>query len=266
MRADRDAARGDEHVGARARARARRGARPRRPRPPAARSTAAPAAASVRGEHQRRSPRRSRPGPSGSPGRRSSVPVAEHGGARAPRAHDTLGTPGGGERADLRRRRAACRRRRPRRPPRRRRRAGGRCAPGAHALGNLDRRCHRSTTYSMGTTASAPSGTTPPVAIAIASPAPSARGAGRRPRSAPTIGSRPGVSADAHREAVHRRARERRQVDGGARGLGEHAARGRRRAARARPAAAARARARAPAPPRSRAARPCAPQRITSRP
>ena len=49
-------------------------------------------------------------------------------------------------------------------------------------------------TSSIGTTASAPSGTTPPVAIAIASPGPSGPSAGTPAATAPTIGSSPGVS------------------------------------------------------------------------
>ena len=52
------------------------------------------------------------------------------------------------------------------------------------------------TTYSMGTTASAPSGTAPPVAIRIASPGPSGRVAGAPAAIRATIGKRPGVSAD----------------------------------------------------------------------
>src|SRR5690348_13838024 len=51
------------------------------------------------------------------------------------------------------------------------------------------------TTYSCGMTASAPSGTTPPVAIAIASPVASARAAGAPAAIQSTTGSVPGVSA-----------------------------------------------------------------------
>ena len=65
----------------------------------------------------------------------------------------------------------------------------------------------------MGTTASAPSGTTPPVEIAIASPAPSARVGRAAGGDALDDGERPGSVAGANREAVHRGARERRQVD-----------------------------------------------------
>ena len=75
------------------------------------------------------------------------------------------------------------------------------------------------TTYSMGMTASAPAGTTPPVEIAIASPASSAplrRPAGRDPLD---DRQRAGKVRRAHRKAVHRRARERRQVDERAHGL-----------------------------------------------
>src|SRR5581483_10922589 len=53
----------------------------------------------------------------------------------------------------------------------------------------------RSTTYSWGTTASAPSGTTPPVAIAIASPVSSGRVAGRPAAMRNTTGRRPGASS-----------------------------------------------------------------------
>ena len=52
-----------------------------------------------------------------------------------------------------------------------------------------------SRTTSIGTTASAPSGTAPPVAIAIASPAASALGAGRPAAIRKTTGNVPGVSA-----------------------------------------------------------------------
>ena len=48
----------------------------------------------------------------------------------------------------------------------------------------------------MGMTESAPAGTTPPVAIAIASPASSARGAGTPAAMRATIGNRPGVSSE----------------------------------------------------------------------
>src|SRR5438067_1439037 len=48
----------------------------------------------------------------------------------------------------------------------------------------------------MGMTASAPVGTTPPIAIAIASPRSRARGAGTPAAIRATIGSRPGVSSD----------------------------------------------------------------------
>src|SRR3989442_7907247 len=53
-----------------------------------------------------------------------------------------------------------------------------------------------STTYSRGMTASAPSGTTPPVAIAIASPASRDRGAGTPAAIRATTGRRPGVSRE----------------------------------------------------------------------
>ena len=67
-------------------------------------------------------------------------------------------------------------------------------APGSTASGtSTASSC--SVTSSTGTTASAPSGTTPPVAIPIASPAPSGRGAGFPAATCATIGSVPGVSA-----------------------------------------------------------------------
>src|SRR5581483_6253718 len=50
------------------------------------------------------------------------------------------------------------------------------------------------TTYSTGTTASAPSGTTAPVEISIASPGPRTTPAGRPAADAPTTDSRPGRS------------------------------------------------------------------------
>ena len=80
------------------------------------------------------------------------------------------------------------------------------------------------TTRSIGTTESAPSGTTPPVEMSIASPAPSVRVAGRPAATLPTMRSVPGVSRGPDGEAVHRGARERRQVDARGDRLGEHAA------------------------------------------
>ena len=74
-------------------------------------------------------------------------------------------------------------------------------------------------------TASAPSGTTPPVAIPIASPGCNGLGDGRPAATRKTTGSVPGVSARANREPVHRAARERRQIDHRRRRLGEHATR-----------------------------------------
>ena len=54
--------------------------------------------------------------------------------------------------------------------------------------------CRRTSTRSTGMTASAPSGTTAPVEISIASPVPRARCAGRPAAEWPTTGSTPGVS------------------------------------------------------------------------
>ena len=79
-----------------------------------------------------------------------------------------------------------------------------------------------STTYSKGMTASAPAGTTPPVAIPIASPgssAPRRRAPGCDPKR---DGQASRAVGGAERETVHRRAVERRQVNGGAARLGEH--------------------------------------------
>ena len=81
----------------------------------------------------------------------------------------------------------------------------------------------RTTTRSIGTTASAPSGTTPPVEISIASPA-AERARFRTARGNPT--DDPQHTRQISRpdgEPVHGRARERRQVDAGPRALGEHA-------------------------------------------
>ncbi len=79
---------------------------------------------------------------------------------------------------------------------------------------------------SIGITASAPSGTTPPVEIAMASPDPSGRVAGAPAATLPAsvrLTGAAAVSADRTRESVHRRAREGRQVDGRADRLGEDA-------------------------------------------
>ena len=74
-------------------------------------------------------------------------------------------------------------------------------------------------------TASAPSGTTPPVAIPIASPGCSGCAAGRPAATRKTTGSTPGVSAARTANPSIALARERRQVDHRARRLGEHATR-----------------------------------------
>ena len=65
----------------------------------------------------------------------------------------------------------------------------------ASTAGDLDRRLRPFDTPRSGTTASAPSGTTPPVAIPIASPGASGLGAGRPAAIRATTGNRPGVSA-----------------------------------------------------------------------
>ena len=68
------------------------------------------------------------------------------------------------------------------------------CAPASTACGIVTvLSC--STTRSIGTTASAPSGTAPPVAIPIASPAASGRSAGRPAAIRKPTGSVPGVSS-----------------------------------------------------------------------
>ena len=67
-------------------------------------------------------------------------------------------------------------------------------APGSTAPGTTSV-LPSSRTTSIGTTASAPSGTAPPVAIAIASPVASAVGAGRPAAIRNTIGNVPGASA-----------------------------------------------------------------------
>ena len=71
----------------------------------------------------------------------------------------------------------------------------------------------RTTTRSTGITASAPSGTTAPVEISIASPAPRLLAAGRPGGGMTDDRQHAGSVAGPDRVAVHRRARERRQVD-----------------------------------------------------
>ena len=181
VRADGDPAGGDEDVASRPRSSAC-DAPPRCPRP-ASRSTTAPRRR-ARGQHQAVRlvdlARRERLA-----GRAELGPGGQHGDARAPRACD-LGDPCRGERADLRGAETG--------PPRHDVAGADVAADGARA-----RRARRSgistcclfDNISIGTTASAPSGTTPPVAIAIASPGASARSAGRpaamrtRPAGAP---------------------------------------------------------------------------------
>ena len=85
------------------------------------------------------------------------------------------------------------------RPQRRRRRADERSrpAPGALRTSTLSQGPLSSpTTYSTGTTASAPSGTTPPVEISIASPSARARVAGCPAATRATTGNRPGRSVE----------------------------------------------------------------------
>ena len=114
--------------------------------------------------------------------------------------------------------------------------AGGHIAASrAHVRARRDR-CGRSRrgrpvrACSSGTTASLPSGTTPPVEIAMASPDPSGRPTARRRRRCRRAQAdrAAGRIGRAERESVHRRARKRRQVDGRARPA--RRARGRRRA------------------------------------
>ena len=105
--------------------------------------------------------------------------------------------------------------RRPRCP----RRRGGRCRPASTAACDLDRRSPPPSVSSTRTTASAPSGITAPVEIAIASPGaeratrPGARRATRRRPQRRRRARRcaPAVSAARTREAVHRRVVEGRE-------------------------------------------------------
>ena len=218
--------------------RSRRGAPPRSSSTGASASTVAPAAPSAAASM---SAVRlvDLAGPSGSPGGRSSVPVVSTA-TRGRRAHATSPTPAAASAPscaapsrvpassdDLAR--APCRRR------------------GTHVGARLSGRRHldgvvHDDTCSIGTTASAPSGTTPPVAIPIASPGASgrfgrpARGDARDDRQPARACPRP------HGEAVHRRARERRQVDRRRAPHGEHPAGRRVERAPARPASGAHAR------------------------
>ena len=156
------------------------------------RSTSAPAASNAAAEHRGRSTRRSAPdqAPRRAPG---AGPRTEHDNPRPARCT----------------RPRRLRRRRGRRSEQRRARSRRRAA--------LHRRAHRprsaeyglprrpdrhlarslslSTTFSIGTTASAPAGTAPPVEICIASPAPERRSAGRPAAIRKTTGNSPGTSA-----------------------------------------------------------------------
>ena len=134
-------------------------------------------------------------------------------GARRGRRRPRGPRPGAG--AGDRRRGPACPPARPRRPRRR-------VVPGGR------RRARRAgppppSPPPRGSTASAPSGTGAPVMIRTASPGPTVAGRDARAAQAPTTRARgvglrgaEGVLA-AHGPAVHRRARERRHVDGGRR-------------------------------------------------
>ena len=136
---------------------------------------------------------------------------------RGRRAQRGSATPAGGERREPGRREQRPGREDARRPPRRRPRAGGCSRRTGRRSAIDDRLACSSVTRSIGTTASAPSGTTPPVAIPIASPAPSARARGRaRRRSLPTTGSLPGVSAARSAKPSIAELGKRRQVDRGA--------------------------------------------------
>ncbi len=248
VRADRHAAGRDEDVGRRVRARVPRGV-PTRRRRPAGSTLDVGAGGGERGrEHDAvrlvdlaRLERLA--------GMRELAAGREHDDARSARA-DTVGDAGGRERAELCRAEPdACSERR-RRPQPRRRRADERARRRQpRRADSIVLSCW--TTYSMGTTASAPAGTTPPVEISIASPAASAAA---RPDAPPRCCRRrracPGTSARANGEAVHRRAGERRQVDGGERRLRADASRSVADRHGLGAQTAARARARAPAPAR----------------
>ena len=132
--------------------------------------------------------------------------------ARPARADD-LGHAGGGERADLRGAEPRAGRDDLVARARRRRRAAGRWLP-AQRPPRISTLLSSSTTFSIGTTASAPSGTT---RAGRDRRSPRRRRAARsraaRPRAADDR-QRPGRVGRADGEAVHRGARERRQVDG----------------------------------------------------
>ena len=194
VRPDRDAARRDEDVRREPALRAPPGAPTRRRRPTGSSSMSAPDGGERGREHEpvrlvdlagRRA---------GRPTATSSLPVASSA-TRGRRAHATVGDAGGRERTELRgpephagrnddvaRRNVAATRTNMRAT--------------AALLRAISIVLSRWTTYSRGTTASAPSGTTPPVEISIASPGRerrAGRAAGRRDGS--TTARRPGASA-----------------------------------------------------------------------
>ena len=237
VRADRDAAGRDEHVVARAPARSRHGAPPRRPPPSRA--------ARPRARARRRAPA-------------SIAPVRLVDLARPERLAGPPELRAGREHGDARTARALAPRRRPRRRARRSAAGPSRDAgldddvardhvaaarPHVRARGQPRPGSRPSspstTTRSIGTTASAPSGTTPPVAIPIASPGASGRAAGRPAATRSTTGR-------AARACPRHARRTRPSPSSGtaagrqppAPALGEHASRRLARAARARRAAA----------------------------
>ena len=165
------------------------------------------------------STRRSRPGASCSPGARSSLPVASTA-TRGRRVLTTCATPAAASAPiwaapSLR---PASTTRSPARtsPP-----LGRTCAPasGRSAISTCPS-C--STAISTGTIASAPSGTTPPVAIAAAVPCPSSAGAGLPAATRTVIGKTAWSVLRPDGVAVHRRAPERREIDERSRRLGEN--------------------------------------------
>ena len=109
-------------------------------------------------------------------------------------------------------RRAACRRQRRRRRRAHRLRGLARCLLGQRSRPRFLLRSSR--TSSIGTTVSAPSGTTAPVEIATASPARGPAAAGAPADDLPAEPQRARRVGRTHRVAVHRRAGKRGQVDG----------------------------------------------------
>ena len=221
VRADRDAAGGDERRRPRAPRRARRGARPRRPRRRrAARRSRPPPRAAPRasGRSTRRSRRRRAPRPAG----RSSVPVVTIAtrGRRAQRGSAT--PPARARRAATRRARvprASTRSPAPTSPPAdadvgsRRRRRIEHDDVAVRSVDVLDRH-DRVGAFRHDAARRDPH--------RLAGLEPAARGTPAATRA--TTGSAPGVSGGPEREAVHGRAREARQVDQRVGVLGEHPA------------------------------------------